>query len=115
MAIGVSKNEIYHSTVVSLRDYDEAYKIRRKLEDQRDYMMHIYFYDAVSVALGNAFRKKGSKPYELRKQPFYADINKSAEDIAKREADKTMHRLEIMSFNHKLEEARRKRIEVQDA
>ena len=33
-------------------------------------MMGMYNFHAVSIALGNAFRKKGSKPMEYIKYPF---------------------------------------------
>ena len=74
LAIGVSKHDFYHSTLVGLRDYDEAYKLRRKIQDERDYFVGIYTYEAVSIAIGNAFRSKGSKPYTYRDKSITAEL-----------------------------------------
>lgn len=70
MAIGVPKGEIMHSTIVSLRVYDEAHKLKVRMQDELLYLSGIYTYEAVSIALSNAFRKKGSKAIEYRDKPI---------------------------------------------
>lgn len=62
----MSKKEFYHSTINDLLDYDEAFKIRRKIEDEKALYLGHYFYEAVSISLANAFSKKGSKPIQYR-------------------------------------------------
>lgn len=88
MAIGVSREEFYHSTLVELRDYDEIFKERRMLEDQRDYMCGIYTYEAVSIAIANAFRSKGSKPAEYRKKPIMVEVEEQRRLLNPTEEDK---------------------------
>lgn len=74
MTIGVSREEFYHSTLVELRDYDEIFHQRRLIEDERDYMCGIYTFQAVSTALANAFREKGTKPHEYRSKSIMAEM-----------------------------------------
>ena len=74
MTIGVSREEFYHSTLVELRDYDEIYRQRRLIEDERDYICGIYTYEAVQTALANAFKKRGEKPEEYRKMSIMAEM-----------------------------------------
>ena len=74
LAIGVTKQEILHSGLVELRVYDDAYQLKRKMQDERDYFCGIYFYEAVSIALANAFRKKGSKPAQYREKPIMDEL-----------------------------------------
>lgn len=74
IAIGVSKHEVMHSGLVELRVYDEAYKLKRKMQDERDYFCGIYTYNAVSTALANAFRKQGTKSISYRDKPIMEEI-----------------------------------------
>lgn len=74
MAIGVSKKEFYHSTLAGLIDYDEAYSLRRKIEDEQSYFQGIYTYEAVSTVIQNAFRSKGSQPIKYRDKGIMQQI-----------------------------------------
>ena len=40
------------------------------MRDEELWMAGIYNYEAVALALGNAFRKKGHKAHEYRKEPM---------------------------------------------
>ena len=50
--------------------YRRAYRERRNEENRRDWIQGMYFYNAVSVALGNGFRKKGAKPQSYLEEPL---------------------------------------------
>ena len=63
-----------HSGLVELRVYDEAYKLKRKMQDERDYFCGIYTYEAVATALSNAFRKQGTKPASYRNKSIMEEI-----------------------------------------
>lgn len=80
LAIGVTKYEFFHSTLIGLRDYDEAYRLRRKLEDEKAFFMGVYAYKAVSTALENAFRKKGTKPSPYFEEPILVSARKREEE-----------------------------------
>lgn len=50
--------------------YRRAYVARRKEENLRDWLQGAYYYNAVSTALSNAFRKKGQSPINYLEEPF---------------------------------------------
>lgn len=77
MTIGVSREEFYHSTLVELRDYDEVYDNRRRIEDEKALLDGMYIFEAVSTALANAFRKKGTKPIPYRTKGFLEVIREN--------------------------------------
>lgn len=77
-----------HSTLVSLRVYDEAHKLKMRMQDELLYLSGIYTYEAISVALSNAFRKKGAKATEYRKQPILEENRElTPEEIKQRRID----------------------------
>lgn len=77
MAMGVSKDEVMHSTLISIRIYDKAYKIRRKMIDEQQYFQAIYIYEALNTVLGNVLRKKGSKPKSYRSMTLFEEMEKN--------------------------------------
>lgn len=66
-------------------DYDEAYKIRRRIEDEKALFLGHYFYEAVSTALSNAFRQKGSKPIQYRKKGILAEMEEMNRPLTEEE------------------------------
>lgn len=50
--------------------YREAYIQRRREENRRDWLLGAYVYNAFSIVLGNAFRKKGAKTENYLEEPF---------------------------------------------
>lgn len=50
--------------------YREAYIERRRAENRRDWMLGAYVYNAMSITLSNAFRKKGTKAENYLEEPF---------------------------------------------
>lgn len=100
MTIGVSREEFYHSTLVELHDFDEIYKRRRLIEDEKALFMGIYTYEAVSTALINAFRGKGKKPYEYRKVGILSELEENnrplTEEEVKEQTDNLFAMLEGM-------------------
>jgi len=76
LAAGLSEDRFWNSYPREIEPYFEAMKLRRKLEDESQYMQYIYYSNAIEVALGNAFRKKGSKPYEHMQEPLLAKYEK---------------------------------------
>lgn len=80
----MSLKEIKHYTLKELRFYDDGYKVKRKMIDEIAYFDGFYTYEAVAIAVGNAFRGKGQKPMEYRKKPILfedkeADLQKQRE------------------------------------
>ena len=78
--------------------YREAYRLKRKMENEQAWLQGLYFYDAISVCLQNAFSKRGSKKYEYMDRPI--DIFPLTEEEKKareqEELEKMQRTLEIM-------------------
>lgn len=47
--------------------------IRRKRQDELAFYQGYYNFEAMSTAIGNAFRKKGQKPHPYREKPILHD------------------------------------------
>ena len=110
----MTEEYFWNAYPVELEPYFEAQRIRRRIHDEEAYFQGLYTMEAISVVLGNAFRKKNTKPIEYRKQPILKEIyeknrpisQKELEEKAQREADRLYHRLEIARFNQELAEKR---------
>lgn len=99
MAIGVTKNEIMHSTIVGLRVYDKAYQLKREMQDEMLYLSGIYTYEAVSVALANGFRKHGSKAIEYRKEPILQQIKPPTEEMMRKKRKEFVAKMKTLMEN----------------
>lgn len=103
-------DEIKHSTLSNLRFYDDAYKIKRRMADELSYFSGIYTYEAVAIAVGNAFRGKGSKAIDYRKKPILEEIeeqnNPLSEAELKRQRELFMAQLNVMKSNFEMEKRR---------
>lgn len=82
--------------------YRKAHKLKRKLVNEEAWLQGLYVFDAVSVAIGNAFGKKGStkkqyieKPIDIfplterekkqREQEEYAKMQKAMEAMIQKQ------------------------------
>ena len=66
--------------------YREAYRIKRKVNNEEAWLQGLYIYDAVGTALYNAFKKRGEKKQSYIEKPV--DIFPLTEDEKKqREAE----------------------------
>lgn len=110
LAVGITVEYFWNAYPVEIEPFFEAQKIRRRIHDEEAYFNGLYTLEALSVVLGNAFRKKNTKPIEYRKKPILAEVEeanrplsqKELEEKAQREADRIFHRLEIARFNEEL-------------
>lgn len=85
LAAGLSEDRFWQSYPREIEPYFESLKIRRKMEDESQYMQYIYYSNAIEVALANAFRKKGSKPYEHIQEPLMAKYEKEHHELTEEE------------------------------
>lgn len=99
LAIGVTKYEILHSTLNGLKVYDKAYKMKREMHDEMLYLSGIYTYEAVTTALSNAFRKKGSKAIEYRKEPILQQTKPLTEKDIERKRKEFIAKMEVLMAN----------------
>lgn len=63
------------SSPTELEPFIKAEKLRRERIDSYSWVIGAYVNEAVSVALVNAFRKKGSKPHKYRDKPYSQEEN----------------------------------------
>lgn len=82
-----------HSTLAELSVYDDAYNLKRKIIDEQSYMIGVYVYKALDVALYNfgigLNPKSKLKPKDYLKKPFMVDeeVEKQLEDMTDEELD----------------------------
>lgn len=74
--MGISYDEFWTLNPRKLNVIVEGYKLKRQIEDEKQWMLGGYTYAAVSVALSNAFKKKGQKSkdyFEVIEKPYLKD------------------------------------------
>lgn len=94
-------NEIRHSRLVGLRVYDEAYRLKKEMQDEMLYLSGIYTFEAVSIAISNAFRKHGTKAIEYRKEPILQAIKPPTEDEIERKREEFIAKMKTLMANFK--------------
>ena len=106
LAMGISYEEFWKLTPRKLNVLFEGYKLRRKIEDEKAWLLGGYIFEAVSVSMGNAFRKKNQKAksyFEIVEKPFLNEIAKEkAEDDKQKKLDALMASLHIMQNNFEI-------------
>lgn len=85
--------------MLKLRFYDKGYELRRKMQDEVSYIEGVYTFEAVSIAVGNAFRAKGQKPMEYRKKPI---LWENSEESLQKQREAFVAALETMKTNFEL-------------
>ena len=88
MHYGMTYEQFWYGDPWRAKYYREAYIVRRKEENTRDWLQGAYFYNAISTALANAFRKKGQKAQNYLEEPFRIFKMTTEEKQAKMEQEK---------------------------
>lgn len=70
MSIGVPYDVFWYGDYCCLKYYEEAYLQKRKIENEKMWMMGAYAYSAHGTVLANAFRSKGRKAEDYLKKPI---------------------------------------------
>lgn len=70
MSIGVPYDEFWYGDYCKLKYYEAQYLAQRKIRNEEMWMQGAYIYNAVSVAVGNAFRSKGVTPAKYLEKPI---------------------------------------------
>lgn len=61
MAMGMSYSEFWDAPPQLAVAYREAYRLKRLADNELAWLQGLYFFDAVSVCLYNAFAKRGAQ------------------------------------------------------
>ena len=76
------------------------------MDDELAYFQGYYNYEAVTIALGNAFRSKGAKAIEYRKKPILAEMEEKdrpmTEDEIQKQRDLFVESLKTLKTNFDL-------------
>lgn len=84
MAMGVSYDEFWNGDYTQLKYVQSAYLIETERRNEQAWLQGMYVYEAVGVALSNAFKKKGTPPEKYPEKPFrltpLTEIEKEAEN-----------------------------------
>lgn len=106
LAMGISKDEFFHSTPYELEAYEEAYQIKREIADEQAWLQARYNLEAYMVALshfGAGLSGKRSTA-EFMKEPLmqaYKKMNaddNSNEELAVFEMKQRIHMLEMQGL-----------------
>lgn len=80
-----------------LREYREAERLRTERKNQEAWLQGLYFYNAVSVALYNAFRKKGSEAEHYPEKPFDISGKPKPENNEPTDEERQAERLKLIA------------------
>lgn len=105
--MGIGYDEFWTLNPRKLNVIIEGYKLKRQIEDEKAWLLGGYMFEAVSVALGNAFRKKGQKAksyFEVLDKQFlkHSGNNEMSEEEKKKRIDLLMAGLRIKQANFQL-------------
>ena len=108
MAMGVSYKDFWSLNNRTLKVIMEGYRLRRKVADEQDWLRGRYMFDAINIALSNAFRSKNeaaSDYFDLIKKPYLAEgeiKQEMDEEEKQRQRDLLMAQLETMQRNFEM-------------
>lgn len=80
--MGISYDEFWTLNPRKLNVIVEGYKLKRQIEDEKQWMLGGYTFAAVYVAINNSFRKKGQKEkeyFEVVNKPFLKGLKTKKE------------------------------------
>lgn len=70
MAMGMPIHEYWDGDCELVRYYRRAFEIRQKQRNHELWLQGLYVHEAVAIAIGNAFRKKGGRVMKYSAQPY---------------------------------------------
>ena len=88
LSIGMSSAEYWTGDPVLARYFREAYQLRMEQQDYNAWLQGMYYYEALSIALSNAFRKKGAPALSYAEQPYMQKQKKNKTEPDDDEPDK---------------------------
>lgn len=78
LALGVDYNTFMECNPYELRAYDRAFKIKKEIQDYRDWTMGQYMMSAVSTVLSHMIDKHSNAKYI--EKPIHSDGNSLSDD-----------------------------------
>ena len=102
----MTPEQFWHSYPCEIVPYFKAWKKKRIMQDERDYLIGIYTFEAVAVAVSNCFRGKNHKALEYRKKPILTEIEERNKPLSEaelqRQREQFVEQLMLMKTNYEL-------------
>lgn len=70
MAMGMSYSQFWDEPPYLAVAFRKAYRLKREVDNENFWLQGLYMYDAVAVALQNAFSKRGVKKEKYLERPI---------------------------------------------
>lgn len=104
LAIGMSAEEFWHGPFDLARAYREAWLIRRDNAYMAEWRQGVYFQEALSVALSNAFVKGSSATYP--EEPLFtaSEERRRAREAARERARMEQNKIRLQGIAKRLNE-----------
>lgn len=105
MAMGMTYSEFWDGPPVLAKVFREAFKLRRKMENEQAWLQGLYNCHALAVCLSNAFSKQGSKKQTYFERPIdIFPLTEKEKKLREMEENKKMQRaLEAMARSQRKE------------
>lgn len=107
LAMGIGYDEFWTLNPRKLNVIINGYRLKREIEDEQDWLLGGYVFQAVSVAMSNAFKKKNQKAqsyFEILDRQFLKHDNKKemTEEEKQKRLDLLIAGLRIKQTNFEL-------------
>ena len=98
MAMGMSYAEFWDSPPHLAVAYRKAYHLKREMDNEQAWLQGMYVYGGFSIALMNAFSKKGGTTHNYFERPFdiFPLTERQKKQREQEELDKMQKALEAM-------------------
>ena len=92
LAIGVPYTVFWHLTPKKLESFVSAYKIKKKMEDEKNWELGLYFYRAAYAATYNAIASASGKRGDAKylEEPLLSDNSAKSKVLSEEEKQKAV-------------------------
>lgn len=103
MAMGVSYDEFWNGDYTQLKYIQNAHLIQVERQNEQAWLQGVYVYEAVSIALANAFKKKGQQADKYPEKPHRVTPLSEIEQEAENKRKVEDFRNKLLAFGRKCE------------
>ena len=114
LSIGMSPKEYWDDDPTLVRAYAKAFTLKRRRENFDAWLMGRYNYEALTVVIGNALRRKGDRPIEYAERPYFLDDKERQEYENQKAIEKANRLFGYMNRKIKIQKENEKDKEAKD-
>lgn len=110
LVMGMTAEQFWDGDCALVKYFRQAYRIRKERENESAWLQGMYFYNALSSVIGQAFAKKGTiiDPYPDKPYEIYKKKKTQAEIEAENTANAVAYMQEMTARFNRSFEARKK-------